>query len=126
MKRNRAFTALELMVVVATIAILAAILFPVFAKAREKARIANGLDPKTGQPGYTSKLEPVLEPVLVGYVPSKYRGQKLRIEKYKVDEGWLYIIRDVAEIGHWQSDEYKVVIAVTSPPNENELERMLR
>ena len=40
MKRHsaRAFTLIELLVVIAIIAILAAILFPVFAKAREKAR----------------------------------------------------------------------------------------
>ena len=38
MQRNKAFTLIELLVVIAIIAILAAILFPVFAKAREKAR----------------------------------------------------------------------------------------
>jgi prepilin-type N-terminal cleavage/methylation domain-containing protein/prepilin-type processing-associated H-X9-DG protein len=38
MNRKRAFTLIELLVVIAIIAILAAILFPVFAKAREKAR----------------------------------------------------------------------------------------
>ena len=38
MSRRRAFTLIELLVVIAIIAILAAILFPVFAKAREKAR----------------------------------------------------------------------------------------
>jgi prepilin-type N-terminal cleavage/methylation domain-containing protein/prepilin-type processing-associated H-X9-DG protein len=37
-KRDRGFTLIELLVVIAIIAILAAILFPVFAKAREKAR----------------------------------------------------------------------------------------
>ncbi|HAZ62000.1 MAG TPA: hypothetical protein DCZ72_00075 [Armatimonadetes bacterium] len=36
--RKKAFTLIELLVVIAIIAILAAILFPVFAKAREKAR----------------------------------------------------------------------------------------
>jgi len=36
--KRRAFTLIELLVVIAIIAILAAILFPVFAKAREKAR----------------------------------------------------------------------------------------
>ncbi|NUP99545.1 MAG: DUF1559 domain-containing protein [Armatimonadetes bacterium] len=38
MRAGRAFTLIELLVVIAIIAILAAILFPVFAKAREKAR----------------------------------------------------------------------------------------
>jgi prepilin-type N-terminal cleavage/methylation domain-containing protein len=37
-QRARGFTLIELLVVIAIIAILAAILFPVFAKAREKAR----------------------------------------------------------------------------------------
>jgi prepilin-type N-terminal cleavage/methylation domain-containing protein len=37
-KKSQAFTLIELLVVIAIIAILAAILFPVFAKAREKAR----------------------------------------------------------------------------------------
>jgi prepilin-type N-terminal cleavage/methylation domain-containing protein/prepilin-type processing-associated H-X9-DG protein len=38
MKQKHGFTLIELLVVIAIIAILAAILFPVFAKAREKAR----------------------------------------------------------------------------------------
>jgi len=38
MRKCRGFTLIELLVVIAIIAILAAILFPVFAKAREKAR----------------------------------------------------------------------------------------
>ena len=41
MKKKTGFTLIELLVVIAIIAILAAILFPVFAKAREKARQTN-------------------------------------------------------------------------------------
>ncbi len=43
MRRQKGFTLIELLVVIAIIAILAAILFPVFAKAREKARQATCL-----------------------------------------------------------------------------------
>ncbi len=43
-KRERAFTLIELLVVIAIIAILAAILFPVFAKARDRAKATTCLN----------------------------------------------------------------------------------
>src|SRR5690606_2691782 len=43
MKSRKAFTLIELLVVIAIISILAAILFPVFARARESARRASCL-----------------------------------------------------------------------------------
>ncbi len=67
--RNYGFTLIELLVVIAIIAILAAILFPVFAQAREKARAVSCLS-NTKQIGlatmmytqdYDEKIIPVFE-----------------------------------------------------------------
>ena len=73
--RNRGFTLIELLVVIAIIAILAAILFPVFARAREKARqtqcLNNVRQMTTGVAMYAQDFDETL-PLVAISVPSYY------------------------------------------------------
>jgi prepilin-type N-terminal cleavage/methylation domain-containing protein/prepilin-type processing-associated H-X9-DG protein len=66
MHQRKGFTLIELLVVIAIIAILAAILFPVFAQAREKARaiscISNLKQMGTGSMMYTQDYDETLVP----------------------------------------------------------------
>ncbi|HSV75373.1 MAG TPA: prepilin-type N-terminal cleavage/methylation domain-containing protein [Chthonomonadales bacterium] len=68
--RRHAFTLIELLVVIAIIAILAAILFPVFARAREQARavscLSNLKQIGTGMIMYTQDYDEMLCPPFVG------------------------------------------------------------
>lgn len=68
-RKNAAFTLIELLVVIAIIAILAAILFPVFAKARDKARqtacLSNNKQMGYGLMMYTQDYDETL-PIQIG------------------------------------------------------------
>ena len=95
MARKSAFTLIELLVVIAIIAILAAILFPVFAQAREKARSAsclsnmkqiglaimqyeqdydettpNGINPYGGGNGWAGQIYPYVKSTGLFHCPS--------------------------------------------------------
>lgn len=71
--RNNAFTLIELLVVIAIIAILAAILFPVFAQARAKARqtacLSNMKQIGIGVIQYTQDYDGVIPPAFLYFAP---------------------------------------------------------
>ena len=95
---KRGFTLIELLVVIAIIAILAAILFPVFAKARENARrtscASNLKQIGLGIMQYTQDYDEMMVPAVVtctdASCPSGYRGFEALIMPY-VKSGQLFV-----------------------------------
>lgn len=84
-KRKLAFTLIELLVVIAIIAILAAILFPVFARARENARRSscqsNLKQIGLGIMQYTQDFDELL-PQRYYNIPGGYRSWRNQIQPY--------------------------------------------
>jgi prepilin-type N-terminal cleavage/methylation domain-containing protein/prepilin-type processing-associated H-X9-DG protein len=77
-QRSRGFTLIELLVVIAIIAILAAILFPVFAKAREAARktscLSNMKQIGTAAQMYAQDYDEVMPTVIFANYPAGFWG----------------------------------------------------
>src|SRR5919198_238945 len=107
MKRRVGFTLIELLVVIAIIAILAAILFPVFAQAREKARSSACLS-NLKQVGmatrmYTQDYDDVLVPNYLYNSPSTWEWWSDLLQPYVKN-------RDVFVCPSWfDFDTYKTI-----------------
>jgi len=84
--RRKGFTLIELLVVIAIIAILAAILFPVFARAREKARqtacLSNMKQLSTANRMYATDYDNRIVPYALGSDPGGCAGYFLRLDPY--------------------------------------------
>jgi prepilin-type N-terminal cleavage/methylation domain-containing protein/prepilin-type processing-associated H-X9-DG protein len=90
LRKRRAFTLIELLVVIAIIAILAAILFPVFAQAREKARQASCLsNAKQLGLAYIMYAQDYDETFAPAYSSSRISG----VDNLWWGRGWVFMIQ---------------------------------
>jgi prepilin-type N-terminal cleavage/methylation domain-containing protein len=105
-RSNRAFTLIELLVVIAIIAILAAILFPVFASAKEAAKktsaISNGKQTGLGMLMYAGDYDDLLP---IGYPVQASTGRILWNFFPAVPSGWDngVVVYDEIDDYAWQN-----------------------
>src|SRR5438067_2278377 len=104
MYRKRGFTLIELLVVIAIIAILAAILFPVFAQAREKARQASCLSNcKQWGTAFMMYLQDHYEIFPPAYGYDRSLGGWAVSYNHAVPADWRPVVdgRAMASLSHW-------------------------
>jgi len=111
---SSAFTLIELLVVIAIIAILAAILFPVFAKVREKARqttCASNLH-QWGQCFlmYAQDYDETF--------PAHSNGKRLQADGLNHDIGWIVVVQPYAEGRQNIDDRGKVTTTASSETSQ--------
>jgi prepilin-type N-terminal cleavage/methylation domain-containing protein/prepilin-type processing-associated H-X9-DG protein len=117
-RRRHGFTLIELLVVIAIIAILAAILFPVFARAREKARQASCLSNikqlSLGVMMYSQDYDETIPPAALWYnYPVTLNWWEGMIYPY-VKNQQLYVCPSADQYGMWYPD---MSVAPFNPPN---------
>jgi prepilin-type N-terminal cleavage/methylation domain-containing protein/prepilin-type processing-associated H-X9-DG protein len=117
-RRRTGFTLIELLVVIAIIAILAAILFPVFAQAREKARqtqcVSNHRQIGTAATMYAQDYDEMFVPVLISFVEGGLGRFPLwpRLLQPYIKNGNVF-----REPSNMQRTPYEAIDHPTSPEN---------
>lgn len=119
-RRKTGFTLIELLVVIAIIAILAAILFPVFAKAREKARqtscLSNSRQIGTACQAYAQDYDEKFAPNR----PRDPNGNQLgtwRSAVYPYTKNWQIFFCPSNSCSGGNTEEARVPNPVTTNPN---------
>src|SRR5438093_1557307 len=107
MQRSKGFTLIELLVVIAIIAILAAILFPVFAQAREKARSITCISNLRQMVGaalmYSQDYDEQTVPAWLGYPTGAVGFQELLQPYVKSNRLMVCPSREGSKVG-WEGD----------------------
>jgi prepilin-type N-terminal cleavage/methylation domain-containing protein/prepilin-type processing-associated H-X9-DG protein len=105
---RRGFTLIELLVVIAIIAILAAILFPVFARAREAARAtscrSNLKQIGTAMRMYSQDYDEMLTPAYIYYSPTSLAWYPDVLNPYVKNAAIWYCPSDTQRVTEWNRE----------------------